>query len=271
MKAFALLAMILTMDASAQTCPAYPPNVDTQGKTQNLVFVGASGCTNASTPRDQNYQCANVNGDALTFHVVTAQGRPIQSCDTLKWTFGDGSTQTSTGDEVVTHQYKIASWQTFAFAASVVISNTIDNHIGATTKASAYFSFPLPPCTTRPTLQFVETFRGPASGCSPAGGTCAVGEPILFSMSLGDASADPCNFWIVNWGDGTSPETFSISEPTATIAPSHFFSTTGTFNAVFQLSTNGPRATAAGLSVSVAVFVTTHGSPPQPKRRSAHH
>lgn len=177
--------------------------------------------------------------------------------------------------EPVSHTYVVPSWFSIEYQANVIITNSLRTGIGASNHAVAGFLFILPPCDAHniAVQKITQTFNGPKSGCTQLAGTCAVGEPINFAIAAAEPTADPCDYWFVDWGDGTRPETFIIGDPTAQISPHHFFATTGKFVATFTLQPTGTRLSAESIaqvlpSASATVYVTPTGSPAGGKRRS---
>jgi len=101
------LAVLFAAIASAQTCPQFSPPFGS-------IFVAnslAQGC-GAVSP------CAP---GTLTFSFTPASGTGgIESCDTVTWSFGDGSPSVTTGSAPLTHAYP--TFGTYPVSATVLNS-----------------------------------------------------------------------------------------------------------------------------------------------------
>jgi hypothetical protein len=255
--------MFAAMTASAQ-CPLYPP------ESIGIQARGENGCEN---------RCPM--GEVIDFALGTAAGRPIQSCDILEWTFGDGATSTSTGLDTVSHAFPI----TFRDQPYIVTAR-VTNSLGYATAPAVTLQFHGAGCTfprpNTPDGAMTGTYVGNVSKCGPGFGKCAVGEQIAFTFQAPAISITPCDHYTVFWGDGTQVDRFAIDDPATPVTAKHFFATTGDFSVTAVIATDAPPpasmaspgvtdAVDSAPSVTVNVPVTPHGELPPPRRRAARH
>jgi hypothetical protein len=275
LSAATFVAGIVATDAHAQ-CPLYAPQLDTRGGAQPLLITGLKdGCSNAGHDPNDSTVCSAVGGETIAFDLVSLPGRPVQSCDTVAWDFGDGTSATVFGSSRAEHAYAVQSWIDNRFTATATVTNALGSQ-----SAKATFEFSLGACTfgkSYDASSLKTAFAGARSGCTAHGGKCAVAEPIAFSAYMFPAAAEHCDYWRVSWNDGTIDESLPISESSASVQVQHEFPAPGNFSVRFTLMSGGnPNPTAAAVAeppaVTMNVTVTQTGEappPPPPRRRSA--
>ena len=254
---------MISFPAEAQLCPLYPPEA---------IGIRVTG----ETSQCQNFgDCAA--GEVIDFEVLTANGRPTQTCDIVEWTFGDGATATVTGTPKISHVFP-TTWRTHTY----MISMKVSNGLGASPQRSAQIIFREASCIyPRPQADsaiITASYTGTISRCATGYGKCAVGEPIEFTFAASSPSLMPCDKYTIDWGDGTDIQRFEIVDPIKPIVTHHFFAVIGDFTVTAAITDPNPPPIQLREAVGIAPFltritvpVTKTGELPPPRHRAARH
>jgi hypothetical protein len=176
-------AFVAAPPVIAQTCPTRPPGA------VSITWSGVeTGCRSRCVP-----------SEPLQFYVLTSY-QP-QTCDRMKWNFGDGTPEVEGPFAPVVHAF---SRQSSALSFSVRLE--IANAFGAVIDQANVFFVASCPLSVPPNADF--TYVGLTSGCQWLGdrqsAPCFRGEFLRFQAQPRDGELESCDEILWDFGDGTA-------------------------------------------------------------------
>ncbi len=216
-----------------------PPTNNTCGSapTDATIYVRYEGVTSGC--RDSNTTICQ-KGETINFKIGTF-GYSVQSCDTITWTFGDGSANSSS--QTPSHVYNAAG---NSFPVSLKIANSNGS-------ATVTDTVPFENVTnTKPTP--VLTYAGfPATGVK--------GKEVTFTVNA-DISATG---WTWSFGDGSADDTSQSGNTATTRTIKHTFSNAGQFSV--RVTARNAEGAATDTPGSVLSKITVSEPPAEPEYR----
>ncbi|HVT01805.1 MAG TPA: PKD domain-containing protein [Thermoanaerobaculia bacterium] len=165
-----------------------------------------------------------------------------QDCDSFAWTFGDGATAST---QQATHAYAANG----SYAVTVRMSHPDGtSRSGSLTITVGTQPPPPPTCPLNApsTSNVYPNWSGLTSGCNPVT-PCSTGEIVSFQPQTYNYTVQSCDTFLWNFGD---------SKTSTLKAPTHVYTTTGTFSVTLKIS----NSLGSGTGVPAPLKVQTGGS-----------
>src|SRR5687768_7947097 len=90
-------------------------------------------------------------------------------------------------------------------------------------------------CTAPPQARIFIAYLGPVSNCTPASGTCNVGESIAFDAQAFQYAFQQCDTFTWHFGDGSTRTGRTVA---------HTYQAAGTYTAILRVTNSAGGATA---------------------------
>lgn len=181
----------LTNNVQIGTVAPPPPTCPSTGPTGIYLNLSApSGCTTSSP------NCKS--GETISFSPAP-WGYSLQTCDTYRWSFGDGTSSTS---KTPSHVYASAG----TYPVTLTVTNSKGSSISPAVNVTTSGGGGTNTCPNPPGQFMDMVYTGATSGCATASSTpCSVAETVSFSASSFGYVFQTCDSFSWNFGDNSSP------------------------------------------------------------------